>query len=398
LLEDAVYYAKEGVAVTATLANNAHAKQDQLVHQPGFADVYLQGGELPKEGQRLRQPTLAATLEHLIQAGLDDFYRGELATSMASDLQAVGSPLAQEDFARHQALLPDALKLQVAGHTLYNLPPPTQGLASLLLLGVYERLGVQKTDCFDYVHALVEATKSAFRIRDAEVSDPSYMRTPAESFLDGHKLDAMAASVDRSVAAPWPEAGDSGDTVWLGAMDNQGNSVSFIQSVYWEFGSGVILPQSGITWQNRGTSFSLDAKHHNCLQPLRRPFHTIQPALAQLSDGRVMAYGTMGGEGQPQTQAMIFSRHVLHGESLQHSVTAPRWLLGRTWGSSATNLRIENRFPESLYTELREAGHDVEVVEEFAEVMGHAGALIAHPDGLLEAAADPRSDGVVSAY
>jgi len=217
-------------------------------------------------------------------------------------------------------------------------------------------------------------------------------------FLQSQRLDTMAASVNPQLAAPWPERADNGDTVWLGALDNQGNTVSFIQSVYWEFGSGVILPSTGVTWQNRGTSFSLDANHHNVLQPHRRPFHTIQPALAKLSDGRIMAYGTMGGEGQPQTQAMLFSRYVLHGESLQHSVTAPRWLLGRTWGSDITNLRIEGRFPQNLYTQLRDAGHDVEVVGDFEEIMGHAGALVAHPDGLLEAAADPRSDGIASAY
>jgi len=174
--------------------------------------------------------------------------------------------------------------------------------------------------------------------------------------------------------------------------------VSFIQSVYWEFGSGLVLPSSGITWQNRGISFSLDADHHNALMPKRRPFHTIQPALALLSDGRVMPFGTMGGEGQPQTQAMVFTRHVLHGQSLQASITAPRWLLGRTWGSESTNLRMENRFDASVYDKLIDMGHDVDIVGSFEEIMGHAGALVHHPDGLIEAAADPRSDGSAVGY
>jgi len=196
-----------------------------------------------------------------------------------------------------------------------------------------------------------------------------------------------------SVAAPWPDPAQHGDTVWLGAMDNKGNAVSFIQSVYWEFGSGVILPQTGVTWQNRGTSFSLDPAHHNCLTPKRRPFHTIQPALAQLSDGRVMSYGTMGGEGQPQTQAMLFSRYALNNMPLQQTISAPRWLLGRTWGSEATNLRIENRFDDQIFDTLIKRGHDLEVVGEYEEIMGHAGALVRHEDGLIEAGADPRSDG-----
>src|SRR6185437_5576053 len=143
---------------------------------------------------------------------------------------------------------------------------------------------------------------------------------------------ALAKAVSVQRAAPWPDAPWQGDTVWLAATDRSGLSVSFIQSIYWEFGSGVVLPESGITWQNRGTSFSLVDTDLNRLEPGRLPFQTIQPAMAELSDGRLMAYGTMGGEGQPQTQAAIFTRYVLHGQELQPAVSAPRWLLGRTWG------------------------------------------------------------------
>ena len=132
--------------------------------------------------------------------------------------------------------------------------------------------------------------------------------------------------------------------------------------------------------------------------PGRKPFHTTQPALARLDDGRVMVYGTMGGEGQPQTQAMIYTRHVNYGQELQAAVTAPRWLLGRTWGAETMNLRIENRFPEEVIAALRAAGHDLDVVGPFDEVMGHAGALLRHPSGVIEGAADPRGDGLVAAF
>ncbi|MEK9726257.1 MAG: gamma-glutamyltransferase, partial [Rhodospirillaceae bacterium] len=169
-------------------------------------------------------------------------------------------------------------------------------------------------------------------------------------------------------------------------------------SLYWEFGSGTVLDETGLIWQNRGTSFSLDPAHHNALKPHRRPFHTIQPALARLSDGRVMPYGTMGGEGQPQTQAMVFARHVLHGQGLQEAVTAPRWLLGRTWGAETTNLRMENRVDPGVIDALGAAGHDIQTVGAFDEVMGHAGALVRHPDGLIEGAADPRGDGAAAGF
>jgi oxamate amidohydrolase len=160
----------------------------------------------------------------------------------------------------------------------------------------------------------------------------------------------------------------------------------------------VVLPQTGVIWQNRGTSFELDPEGRNALEPGRLPFHTIQPAMAELSDGRLIAYGTMGGEGQPQTQAALFTRHVLYGQELQAAVSAPRWLLGRTWGEVSTNLKLESRFESDTINELRARGHDVQVVGPFEEMMGHAGAIVRHPDGLLEGASDPRSDGDAAAF
>jgi len=278
------------------------------------------------------------------------------------------------------------------------MPPPTQGLASLIILGVFDRLGISEAEGFEFVHSLVESTKKGFRIRDRYVTDPEYMEAAPESFLTVQALDDLAAEISPQEASPWPEESNPGDTVWLGAADREGRVVSFIQSIYWEFGSGVVLPQTGITWQNRGVSFGLDPSHVNSLTPHRRPFHTIQPALGLLSDGRTMAYGTMGGEGQPQTQAMVFTRYVLYGQELQQAVTAPRWLLGRTWGASATNLRIEDRFDREVLKALENAGHDLEVLGPYEDVMGHAGAVIYHPDGLLEGAADPRGDGLPAGF
>ncbi len=393
LFEDAVHHAQNGVPVAATLANNAKAKLPELRDQPGFAEAYLQNGAPPVIGQLHKQAALADTLRTLAEKGLESFYTGDLSRLIIDELSAAGSPIVAADLAAHRALELAPLALEVNGHKLYNMPPPTQGLASLMLLGIYSRLGIESLDDFDYVHGLIESTKQAFRVRDAHVSDPAYMQTPAEDFLKAAFLDELANGIDKTTAQPWPDAAVGGDTVWLGAIDSEGRSVSFIQSIYWEFGSGLVLPSTGVTWQNRGTSFSLDEKHHNCLKPGRRPFHTIQPALALLSDGRVMPYGTMGGEGQPQTQAMVFSRYAMGGQDLQQSITAPRWLLGKTWGSDVTSLRIENRFAPEVYDQLKAAGHDVEMVGDFDEVMGHAGALVKHPNGLIEGASDPRSDG-----
>ena len=200
-------------------------------------------------------------------------------------------------------------------------------------------------------------------------------------------------------ARPWPQPAAPGDTIWMGAIDGQGRAVSFIQSVYWEWGSGAVVPGTGICWQNRGISFALDPQALNHLQPGRKPFHTLNPSLARFADGRVMPYGTMGGEGQPQTQAAVYTRYARFGQPLQQAVSAPRWLLGRTWGDVSTSLKLESRFDPALVAQLQAAGHVVEVLPEaFSDTMGHAGALVRHPDGRIEGAADPRSDGAAAGW
>lgn len=181
-------------------------------------------------------------------------------------------------------------------------------------------------------------------------------------------------------------------------MDNSGLAVSFIQSIYHEFGSGVVLPDTGIVWQNRGAAFSLDPQHLLALAPGKQPFHTLNPAAARLNDGRVLVYGSMGGDGQPQTQAALFTRYILQGVPLQESISRPRWLLGRTWGQSSVSLKLEGRFAPACIARLRELGHDVEVLADFSEAMGHAGAIVRHPNGLLEGATDPRSNGAAAGY
>jgi gamma-glutamyltranspeptidase/glutathione hydrolase len=398
LLEDAASYAREGVPVTQSQHANTAAKRAELKDVPGFVETFLEDGAVPAVGALFKQPALAATLERLGAVGLDDFYRGEVARALAAELERAGSPVGLADLEGHEARETAPLQVALRAGTVYNLPPPTQGLASLILLGVFERLGCREAEGFDYVHGLVEASKRAFRVRDAHITDPAYMTRQPRDFLTENALDEMAADIDPKRAAPWGTEPKPGDTVWLGTIDGAGRAVGFIQSLYWEFGSGLVLRDTGVLWQNRGTSFSLEAGALNRLLPRRKPFHTIQPALARLNDGRVMVYGTMGGEGQPQTQAAIYTRHVVYGRELQAAVSAPRWLLGRTWGEATASLRIENRFSPEVVKALADAGHDIELADPFDEIMGHAGALIRHSSGVIEGAADPRGDGVVAGF
>lgn len=400
LLRDAINHAESGVAVTAGGAAIAAAKGTELRAQPGaYAAVFEPEGRPLREGDVLRQPLLAKTLRALAAHGLDDFYHGALARMIAEDLAALGSPVALDDLTTHAATQPAALSVPIAGATLYNSTPPTQGIASLLILALFDRLAAAACDGFDHIHGLVEATKQAFIWRDQHCGDPEYMDADPQALLDDSvALDAMAARIGPARALPWPQPPQWGDTCWFGAADAEGRVVSAIQSTYFEFGSGLVLPQTGITWQNRGSSFRLAESGWNALKPRRKPFHTLNPALASFDDGRVMAYGTMGGEGQPQTQAALFTRYAYFGTDLQAAISAPRWLLGRTWGEQSTTLKIEDGFSDALYDALAAAGHDVERLGPLTAMMGHAGAIVRHADGQLEGATDPRSDGAVAAW
>jgi gamma-glutamyltranspeptidase/glutathione hydrolase len=400
LLRDAIYYAETGVAVTRGGAEIAASKDAELRDAPGYAAVYRPDGRPLSEGECLRQPALARTLRRIAEKGCADFYSGALAADIAADLEAVGSPVSAADLAAHRAEIRAPLSVGIRGVRLFNMAPPTQGLSSLLILALFDRLGVGEGEGFDHIHGLVEATKAAFaRGRALNLGDPAFMKGDPQKLLDdAATIDAMAARIDRRKAQSWDQPTEPGDTTWFGAVDSDGRIVSAIQSIYFEFGSGVVLAQTGINWQNRGSSFQLSTSGWNALAPGRLPFHTLNPAIAKFDDGRVMAYGAMGGEGQPQTQAAVFTRYARFGVGLHDAVSAPRWLLGRTWGEESMSLKFEDRFDPSLYEAMRAAGHQVEILAPFTSTMGHAGALVRSTDGMIEGASDPRSDGAVAAW
>lgn len=399
LLADAISYARDGYAVSAGQRRTTQRLKGALADQAGFADQFLDGGEVPAEGAIQRNPALAEVLELLARNGLDDFYRGEVGRRIAADLATVGSPLKGEDMARHRSVRRRPLSLLLPGVSLSNTPPPTQGLAALMILGLYERQAAAEAEGFDHVHGLVEATKVAFKVRNAHITDPLYMSVHPTTYLNDHVLDKLSEEISRRSAAPWPAALRDGDTVYMSAADGEGRVVSFIQSVFHGFGSGIVLPETGIVWHNRGCSFTLDPKAVNTLVAGRKPFHTLAPALAKFRDGRVMAYGTMGGDGQPQTQAAIFTRYARYGQSLQQAVSAPRWVLGKSYdGGRVHDLKVESRFDPALIQALSRAGHDVSVLGPYEDIMGHAAAIVRRPDGVLEGAVDPRGDGCVAAF
>jgi gamma-glutamyltranspeptidase len=393
LLGDAMRHAREGFAVPKSLARCTDAVAGELRAVPGFAPTFLVDGKPPGQGSVMAMPALAATLEQLAHAGLGDFYRGDIGRELAAELERIGSPVTRADLARCQARIAEPLSVKLSVGTVYNTAPPTQGLASLMILGMFDRLDVKEAESVEYVHGLVEATKRALQVRDRYITDPLRLDHAPDRYLDDAFLGAEAAGIDRRRAARWTSAVDRGDTIWMGAADAKGLVVSYIQSLYWEFGSGVVLPRTGVLMQNRGVGFSLERGALNVLEPGRLPPHTLNPAMAVLRDGRVMAYGTMGGDAQPQFQAALFTRHVHFGQPLDVALDRPRWAVGRTWGASHGTLRVEDRFDGHVLDRLASAGHEIDMVGGYSEAMGHAGAVVFSPGGALEGAHDPRADG-----
>ena len=398
LLREALRSAREGYAQSFSEHAAAPREFAALAAVPGFAAQYLMDGKFPAEGTMRSSPALGETFEHLSRAGLDDFYRGDVAREMAADLERAESPVTRADLNAMHAKLRPPLSLKLKGRTLYNSQPPTQGLAALYMLGLFERLGVTRAESFAHIHALIETAKRALVLRDQVCTDFDALKQPAENYLTSAFLDREAARISMTRAAQWPLPPDAGDTIWMGAIDASGLSVSYIQSVFWEYGSGLRLPATGVLMQNRGTSFSLDAKALNPLTPGRRPFHTLTPPLCAYDDGRVLSYGSMGGDGQPQFQAQIFTRMEL-GMGPLEAVSAPRFLFGKTWGADSTSLKLEEGFDDALVSALRKAGNEIEMRPGArSQSFGHAGALMRRRDGSIAAAHDPRSDGSAEGF
>ena len=342
--------------------------------------------------ERFVQADLASTLAEIAEGGADAFYRGPLARRLARAAAAAGSPLTADDLAHHQPEWVEPLRVTYRGGEAASFPPPTQGFAALAILSLLEGFDVRSLDEADYVHVVVEATKLAFEDRDRYLTDGTFAPVPVARCLDPARLADRRRRISRRASMPAAGPAATGDTIAVVTADAAGNAVSLIQSLYWEFGSGVIAGDTGILLQNRGAFFSLDPTHVNRLAPRKQTAHTLIPSM-YLVDGRPrLVYGTMGGEGQPQTQAALVTRIVDRGLEPQAAVEAPRWLFGRTWGEETRSLRLESRLGGDVAESLSARGHEVEVIEPWSDLMGHAQLIRIDATGLT-GASDPRADG-----
>jgi len=374
-----------------------------LEHLDGWRRAFLRPDGMPyAPRERFVQFDLAHTLRLIAAEGRDALYRGSIAARICVALEQAGGLLQPADFAGYHARWTEPLRVSYRDWVVCNTPPPTQGLTSLQMLGILEQFPIAAWGDAspDYYHVMVEAAKQAFVDRDACIADPDYVPVPGAGLLSGDHARTQAAAIRLDCAQmPAPSTPIGGDTVFLAAVDAAGNAVALIQSIYFDFGSGVVAGDTGILLQNRGTAFGLDPGHPNALAPGKRPFHTLTPAMA-LGDGRpVLIYGTMGGEGQPQTQAALATRVLDLGMDVQAAIDAPRWLYGRTWGEPTAALSVEARVDPAIIEALRQRGHDVQVVEPWDERMGHAQAIWIDPQtGLRHGGADPRGDGTAVGY
>lgn len=410
ILKTPIEYAQNGFPVSTSLnywsqvnVDPADTEFRDLQRFPEFSKIFLKDGDQPYQvGDILKQSDLADTLSTIAKKGAKEFYQGSIAKKIVADLEAHDGMLSLADFKSHHADWVKPIHVPYRDLVAYNFPPNTQGMASLEILNVLNNFDVKSMGegTADYYHVIIEATKQAFADRDKYLTDPEFADIPLDKLLSTTHGKEQAARIDMTKAATKVEPLDpKGDTIWLGVVDKDGNAVSLIQSIYHDFGSGIVAEGTGVLLQNRGSFFSLDPNHVNSLQPHKRTFHTLNPAMMLKNGKPYLVYGTMGGEGQPQTQAAIATRVVDFGMTPQQAINAPRWLYGRTWGKASNDLKMEGRIPEDVLKELAKRGHPVKAVDDFTDTMGHAGAILVDQEsGVLEGGTDPRGDGLAAGY
>ena len=396
LLAPSIALAREDFEVTASERFWLDFRRPEAAALAGVFGAFSNHGQALPPGAVRKQPLLARTLETLAAHGARAMYEGPLAEHIAQGLSDAGSPLTLADLARTRARVETPLAVDYRGGTLLAHPPPTQGLTTLQIMGVLERFDLSKIaqGSADHYHLLVEATKQAFMDRNRYVADPEFVDVPSAHLLSQPHLDSLAARISLTRALPWPQPFQTGDTVYVGAMDAHGNAVSLLATVYYDWGSGVVVGDTGLIWHNRGASFSLDPQHPNCLAPGKRPFHTLNPGIYR-KDGRTrMVYGTQGADGQPQTLAAVLTRLIDYDMDPFAALAQPRFLLGKTFSDARDSLKLEDDVPQTVRQDLAARGHAISVVAAQSPLMGHPGAIVRDPSsGKLRGAHDPRSDG-----
>jgi gamma-glutamyltranspeptidase/glutathione hydrolase len=395
LLDAAIGYAENGFPTTASQVFWHDFRKDEVANWDGFGKIFMPNGKPRQVGENFVQADLARSLKLIAKNGARDFYEGELAAKIAKGLAAAGSPLTASDLKRTQTKEAAPASLDYRGVTLLAPPSPTQGISTLEIMGILNEFDLKSVPegSADYYHLLVEAVKQAFLDRPG-IADPDFVGQPVDRWLSKEHLSRKAAAIDKAKAMPWPHVFKTGDTVYFGVTDSEGRSVSILQSVYFDWGSGVVVGDTGMIWQNRGAAFCLDPKSPNLIKPGKRPFYTLNPGMA-LKDGKPhVLYGTQGADGQPQTLSVVLTRLLDYKLDPLQALARPRFLLGKTFSDTRDSLKLERDAGTEVFKELARRGHEMSPIAANSPLGGQAGAIVIHGDGRIEGAHDPRSDGM----
>ena len=396
LLGPAIRYARDGYPVHSRVSVDYASQHDLIANNENMARVFLKDGKTPAEGTLHRQSELANTLEAIALNGRDAFYEGEIAQDMVDYLRSMGGLHTMEDFASTEGTWVEPISSEFRGYTVHQCPPNGQGIIALMLLNIMSGIEVGD-DPLDpeRMHKEIEAGRLAYNDREIYVADPSQADVPVEWLLSAEHADELRASIDPGKAMsefpviPGPK---HRDTVYITVVDKDRNVCSFINTLYYNFGSGLMAPKSGVILHNRAMGFSLDPNHPNCIAPGKRPMHTIIPGMVSKDGKLVMSYGVMGGEYQAYGHMQFLTRMIDYGLDIQQAQDLPRVFPDPETG----NLQVEGSLPESVVAALRAKGH-IPVKPE-KPIGGSQAIWIDWDEGILTGGSDPRKDGCASGY
>jgi len=404
LFKPTIAYAREGFPVTETIAYYFTLNKQRFQDYPNFKEVWMANGDVPKTGEIFKNPALGNTLETLADKGLSEFYTGDIARITADFIQAQGGFLSYDDLASYRPEWVQPISTDYRGYEVWELPPNTQGLATLQILNILEGFNLAELGLYstEYIHLFIEAKKLAFADRAKFYADPRFAKLPIETLLSKDYATKRRQEINPKKAALVDASGlpQHGDTVYLTTADQDGNMVSLIQSNYSGMGSGMTPPDLGFMLQNRGTLFSLDPKHLNVVAGGKRSFHTIIPAFVTKDGNPYISFGVMGGATQPQAQAQVLINIIDFGMNLQEAGDAPRIVHSGSSQPSGSQMKnggtvsLESTFDEKIRKELVEMGHTLKY--EKGSFGGYQ--AIMKKNGVYYGASESRKDGQAAGY
>ena len=395
VLAPAIALAENGFPVTEVISHTWQKNRAKLQLDASAARTYLPEGRAPAPGEIFVQPDLARTLKKIARGGRDVFYQGEIAEAIVACSRENGGLIALPDLRDHTSTWVTPISTGYRGYDVYECPPNGQGVVVLLALNILEGYDLKSLghNSPEYLHLLIEAVKLGFADAGRYVADPDFADIPLEKLLTGSYAGRRRKLINRDKAMPRTEAGNpgpEGDTVYLAVTDGEGNSVSFINSLYQAFGSGMVVAGTGICLQNRGSLFSLEAGHPNCIAPRKRPYNTIIPGMVFQDGNLFLTFGVMGGFMQPPGQVQVLLNIIDFGMDVQTALDAPRFRY-----LQGNECALEPAIPPGVLRELAKKGHRiVELDDPYSQQFGGGQAIMINPaSGVLIAGSDPRKDG-----